>query len=64
MKRLKVDRVMAAQLRGDIVCDVPASRTCEDCGCSDLDACKGGCTWVSDDPVLCSACTLAPSGGA
>lgn len=29
-------------------------RTCKHCGCSDLLACDGGCSWVSEDE--CSAC--------
>jgi ParB family chromosome partitioning protein len=39
--------------------DVP---TCRKCGCTDEEACEGGCSWV-DDPEglgdLCSACTAA-----
>jgi hypothetical protein len=27
---------------------------CRVCGCTDLDACKGGCSWVEED--LCSVC--------
>lgn len=30
------------------------SRRCRTCGCTDLQACPGGCHWVSQD--LCSAC--------
>ncbi len=29
-------------------------RVCRACGCTDAEACDGGCTWVEDD--LCSAC--------
>lgn len=29
---------------------------CVRCGCSQMDACPGGCSWVSSDPALCSAC--------
>lgn len=28
--------------------------TCRECGCTDDEACEGGCTWV--EPDLCSAC--------
>jgi len=28
--------------------------TCRVCGCTDMEACEGGCTWVEDD--LCSKC--------
>lgn len=27
---------------------------CRECGCTDLEACPGGCWWV--EPDLCSAC--------
>ena len=33
-------------------------RTCPTCGCTDLDACDGGCSWV-DGSELCSACIKA-----
>lgn len=29
-------------------------RSCRVCGCTDLNACEGGCSWVDED--LCSAC--------
>lgn len=35
---------------------VPAPRTCRVCGCTDDDACEGGCWWVDAD--LCSACSF------
>jgi hypothetical protein len=31
-------------------------RSCRICGCTDLQACPGGCHWVAPD--LCSACAL------
>ncbi|TAA18233.1 hypothetical protein EA658_13895 [Pseudoxanthomonas winnipegensis] len=31
-----------------------ALRRCRDCGCTDLQACPGGCHWV--EPDRCSAC--------
>jgi hypothetical protein len=34
-------------------------RACRSCGCTDLEACEGGCWWVESD--LCSAC-LAREG--
>jgi len=30
--------------------------TCRECGCSDDDACEGGCFWVEAD--LCSRCAF------
>ena len=30
------------------------AQTCRGCGCTDDNACPGGCFWVEDD--LCSAC--------
>lgn len=32
---------------------------CEGCGCTDDNACPGGCHWVSRKPPVCSACTNA-----
>lgn len=40
-------------------------RTCEICGCTDLEACLGGCWWTSPTDDICSACvprTAAPGG--
>ncbi|SDU42173.1 hypothetical protein [Jiangella alkaliphila] len=38
--------------------DQPAAqvkkRSCRECGCTDDDACEGGCSWV--EPDLCSTC--------
>ncbi|SNS15866.1 PRTRC system protein E [Humidesulfovibrio mexicanus] len=36
-----------------------SARTCRKCGCTDDQACSGGCSWV--EPDLCSAC--AETGG-
>lgn len=33
-----------------------AGLACSACGCTDDNACPGGCYWVSLDPPLCSAC--------
>lgn len=30
--------------------------TCSQCGCTDDNACAGGCSWVDEDHTLCSAC--------
>lgn len=30
--------------------------TCIICGCDDLHACKGGCSWVNNQHTLCSEC--------
>jgi hypothetical protein len=35
-------------------------RTCRECGCTDDDACEGGCEWVEDD--LCSRCAPGLEG--
>ena len=40
-------------LDGVEVYEIP-ERTCRVCGCSELDACPGGCAWVGED--LCSRC--------
>jgi hypothetical protein len=36
--------------------------TCHVCGCTDEQACFGGCWWVNDDgtPDLCSSCESGP----
>ncbi len=31
--------------------------TCRVCGCIDLVACQGGCSWVDAEHTLCSSCT-------
>lgn len=31
-----------------------AERKCRECGCTNTNACEGGCYWVTMD--LCSAC--------
>jgi hypothetical protein len=30
--------------------------TCSKCGCTDDNACEGGCSWVDPEHTLCSAC--------
>lgn len=35
---------------------------CRVCGCTQGDACPGGCSWVEED--LCSACAQKPDDGA
>jgi hypothetical protein len=34
----------------------PAELACEFCGCTEDNACIGGCHWVSINPPICSAC--------
>jgi hypothetical protein len=34
---------------------------CRCCGCTDDNACDGGCEWVPGEPDLCSRCRLAES---
>lgn len=48
--------VVAAFAHGQAVVfnRVHARRTCRVCGCWELAACEGGCSWVAQD--LCSAC--------
>lgn len=33
-----------------------AAESCIGCGCTDLEACPGGCSWASLDPPICSNC--------
>lgn len=35
---------------------------CRRCGCTDLQACEGGCSWTEED--LCSACAVRIRGPA
>ncbi len=42
--------------------DVVEIRTCSSCGCTDDQGCFGGCSWISDDQDLCSACAPAEAG--
>jgi hypothetical protein len=30
--------------------------TCSQCGCTDDNACEGGCAWVDAEHTLCTAC--------
>jgi len=40
--------------------DLDSWPECADCGCTDAEACLGGCSWVppvnDGDPLLCSTC--------
>lgn len=37
--------------------------TCCQCGCTDDNACDGGCSWVDPEHTLCSACVDALAAG-
>lgn len=34
----------------------PGPGFCQQCGCTDLYACPGGCSWVNTRNTLCSRC--------
>ena len=36
-------------------------QVCRECGCTEDNACEGGCSWVDSD--LCSECTTTASNG-
>jgi hypothetical protein len=36
---------------------------CVGCGCTATRACPGGCWWVSEEPLICSACMPRFRGG-
>lgn len=36
----------------------PRVRSCIRCGCTDLNACPGGCGWARLDPNVCTTCDL------
>jgi hypothetical protein len=35
---------------------IKAGIGCVHCGCTELRACHGGCSWASQDPPICSRC--------
>jgi hypothetical protein len=37
--------------------------TCRICGCTDDEACEGGCFWLDSTATLCSQCKTAGPGG-
>jgi len=43
--------------------DRPATSSCVGCGCTDLRACSGGCSWLAvnhdDGTGVCSSCPMA-----
>ncbi len=49
--------------RGCCICDellalresAALARVCVYCGCSELRACPGGCSWISVNPAICSS---------
>lgn len=43
--------------------DALDERVCVVCGCTEAEACPGGCAWVSDDANLCTACLVGGEGG-
>lgn len=40
--------------------DGPTPGVCTECGCTDDDACEGGCIWANADATLCSQCAGDP----
>jgi hypothetical protein len=48
-----VDLASGPDMTAESVFDV---HKCRECGCTDLNACQGGCYWVEDD--LCSQCAI------
>lgn len=41
---------------------VPVMGICRVCGCTELNACEGGCSWTDDDQSVCSACAAEQAG--
>jgi hypothetical protein len=35
---------------------IPPVMKCVGCGCTEGEACEGGCVWLSTDPPVCSRC--------
>ncbi len=49
----------------DVVDEDPDEASCRVCGCSEQDACAGGCWWVPDPELegdLCCACLCEDCG--
>lgn len=40
--------------------DEPVPGVCMACGCTEDDACDGGCIWANADATLCSQCAGDP----
>lgn len=47
--------VAAAEEQEDVIFGI-VDPACIGCGCTEDAACRGGCSWVSLDPPVCSAC--------
>lgn len=58
MKRMKISPRMAAQLRGDVAVGDDDVASCARCGCTEDQACPGGCVWVPtrSPEDVCSSC--------
>jgi hypothetical protein len=46
------------QVAEEILANELELQRCRKCGCTQLEACPEGCSWVAED--LCSACVPAP----
>lgn len=44
------------QWRNPVAIEFDDEVACVACGCTEDNACTGGCSWVSEDPPVCSAC--------
>jgi hypothetical protein len=51
-----VDDFAAGKIKICMVLIQEISAVCRVCGCTEWNACEGGCRWVEKD--LCSACAL------
>jgi hypothetical protein len=51
-----IDRLREEQRLRDVQEGLPE---CIECGCTENACCPGGCSWVSMNPPLCSACVEA-----
>jgi hypothetical protein len=50
----RIDDEYAENEREEILLDNNDEPACRVCGCTELEACEGGCIWVEAD--LCSRC--------
>jgi len=47
-------------VEADVRFELPVPGVCRVCGCTDDEACFGGCWWVDAAQTVCSACAVDP----